>query len=70
MKKFFFGTILLALVLVFPIPTMAGVDVRISIPLPPHIVFAAPPVVVVIPETYVYVVPDLDVDIFFYNGWW
>jgi hypothetical protein len=24
----------------------------------------------VLPETYVYVVPDIDEDIFFYNGWW
>ena len=70
MKKLLFGTILLALALVFPISTMAGVDVGINISLPPPIVFAAPPEVVVIPETYVYAVPDLDVDIFFYNGWW
>ena len=66
MKKLLFGTILLALVLVFPIPTMA----RVSISLPPPIVFAAPPVLIVLPDTYVYVVPDVDADIFFYNGWW
>jgi len=70
MKKLFFGTILLALVLVFPIPTMARVDVSINISLPPPIVFAAPPEVVVIPETYVYFAPDIDVDLFFWNGWW
>jgi hypothetical protein len=73
MKKLLIGTLLLALVIVVPIPTMAmggRVDVGISVPLPPLIVFAAPPEVVVIPETYVYAVPDLDVDIFFYNGWW
>lgn len=72
MKKLLFGTILLALVLVFPIPTMAmgRVDVGVSIPLPPPIVFAAPPELIVIPETYVYAVPDVDVDIFFYAGWW
>lgn len=70
MNKILLGTILLGLVLVFPIPTMARVDVGISISLPPLIVFAAPPEVVVIPETYVYAVPDVDVDIFFYNGWW
>ena len=69
-EKLLFGTILLALVLVCPVPTPAGVDVGISISLPPPIVFAAPPEVVVIPETYVYVVPDSDVEIFFYNGWW
>lgn len=70
MKKLLFETWLLALVLVFPIPTMARVDLDVSVSLPPLIVFAAPPEVVVLPETYVYVVPDADVDIFFYNGWW
>jgi hypothetical protein len=70
MKKVLIGTILLALVFLFPGTTMAGVDVGISIALPPLIVFSAPPEMVVIPETNVYVVPDLDVDIFFYNGWW
>jgi hypothetical protein len=69
-KKLLFGTVLLALVLVVPIPTMARVDVNVSIALPPPIVFAAPPALIVLPETYVYVVPDVDVDIFFYNGWW
>lgn len=70
MKKIFLGTIFLAWILVLPVPTMARVDVGINISLPPLIVFGASPEVVVIPETYVYVVPDSDVDIFFYNGWW
>ena len=70
MKKLLFGTIFLALVIVVPIPTMARVDVHVSFPLPPPIVFAAPPEVIVIPETYVYVVPDVQEDILFYNGWW
>jgi len=70
MKKILFGTILLASILLFPVPTMAEVNIGINIPLPPLIVFASPPEVVVIPETYVYVVPDSDVDIFFYDGWW
>jgi hypothetical protein len=70
MKKVHFGIMLLALALVFPVPTTAGVDVGVNISLPPLIVFSAPPEVVVIPETYVYAVPDVDVDIFFYDGWW
>jgi len=71
MTKLFFGTLLLALVIVVPIPTMARVDVNVSIGLPPPIVFAAPPDVIVIPDTRnVYVVPDIDVDLFFWNGWW
>lgn len=72
MKKLLFGTVLLILISVYPFLTTAGVDINISIPLPPPppLPFAAPPEVVVIPETYVYVVPDIDVDVFFYNGWW
>jgi hypothetical protein len=49
---------------------MARVDVDINISLPPPIAFAAPPEMVVLPGTYIYVVPDSDADIFFYNGWW
>jgi hypothetical protein len=43
---------------------------RVVIPLPPPIVFAEPPEMVVLPETEVYVVPNVEQDIFFYNGWW
>lgn len=70
MKKLLLGTALLALVSLLPVQAIAGVDIGIGISLPPPIVFAAPPEMVVIPETYVYVVPDSDVDIYFYNGWW
>jgi len=72
MKKLFFTTIFLALVVVISKPVMAraDVDVHIGIPFPPAIVFAAPPALVVIPETYVYAVPDIGDDVFFYNGWW
>jgi hypothetical protein len=68
MKKFLSRTILLASILAVPAPAMAEVNVHIS--LPPLIVFASPPEMVVIPETYVYVVPDYQEDIYFYNGWW
>jgi len=70
MKKLLLGTIFLALVLVFPIPAIAKVNVGINISLPPLILSAGPLEMVVIPETDVYAVPDSDVDIFFYNGWW
>jgi hypothetical protein len=48
------------------------VNVGIRVPLPPlpRFVFKAPPPVVVIPDTYLYVVPDVDVDIVFYHGYW
>lgn len=73
MKKLFVGSMLLVLVIVVPIPTMADVDIHIGIPLPPPppIVFSAPPEVIVLPNTNdVYVAPDIEVDLFFWNGWW
>ena len=70
MKKLLFGTMLLGLAISVPIPTMAGVSVQIGIPLPPPIVFAGPPEVVLLPSTGVYVAPDLAVDLFFFDGWW
>ncbi|HYA90502.1 MAG TPA: hypothetical protein VEK32_03280 [Thermodesulfobacteriota bacterium] len=73
MKKLLFGTILLVLAIVVPIPTMAGVSINIGIPFPPPppIPFAAPPQVIVMPETSgVYVAPDIDADLYFWNGFW
>lgn len=70
MEKLLFGKILLAFLFVLPAPAMAQVSVDVHIALPPPIVFAAPPSLVVLPETYVYVVPDAEADIFFYDGWW
>ncbi len=49
---------------------MAGVQVDVNIGLPSPFVFPAPPPVVVIPGTYVYLVPDIDVSILFYHGYW
>ena len=60
----------MSLTLVFPLPGRAGVDVGISISLPQPIVFVAPPALIVLPETYIYVVPGIEEEIFFYNGWW
>jgi len=49
----------------------AEVNVNIGIGMPlPSVVIAAPPAVVLIPSTYVYFVPDVGVDIFFYHGHW
>ena len=47
----------------------AGVNVNIGVNLPAYR-FAAPPDVVVIPGTYVYMVPDIDVDVLFFQGYW
>ena len=71
MKKLFLGSILLAAAIFFPVPTKAEVNISIGFPLPPPVVFSAPPEVVVVPDAYgVYAVPDMDVDIFFWDGWW
>jgi len=48
----------------------AGVQVDVSIGVPAPFLFPAPPPVVVIPGTYVYMVPDIDVDVLFYHGHW
>jgi hypothetical protein len=70
MKKLLFGAMLLTLAISVPIPTMAQVSVQIGIPLPPPISFPAPPSVILLPNTGVYVAPDLAMDLFFFNGWW
>ncbi len=46
-----------------------GERVSIQVNLP-AVRFAAPPDVVVIPGTYVYMVPDVDVDVLFYQDYW
>jgi hypothetical protein len=70
MKKLFFIAMLLVLAISVPIPTIAQVSVQIGIPLPPPIAIPAPPEVVLLPNTGVYVAPDLAVDLFFFDGWW
>jgi len=70
MKKLFFGVMLLALVIGVSIPTMTRAEVNVSIVLPPPIVFSQPPELIVLPDTYVYVVPDINEEIFFYDGFW
>jgi hypothetical protein len=52
------------------IPAGAQVNIQVGIQLPPPIVFSAPPEVVVMPGTYVYVAPDVDQDIYFVDGFW
>jgi hypothetical protein len=71
MKRLLFGIGIFSLLIIVPVPTMARVDITVGISLPPPIVFRAPPDVIVMPDANdVYVVPDLEVDLFFWNGWW
>ena len=68
---FFVGVTLLTLM--GPIRTgfaEVNVKVAINVPPPPPFVIPAPPPMFVIPRTYVYFAPDVDVDIFFYQGYW
>ncbi|HXC52020.1 MAG TPA: hypothetical protein VN634_14120 [Candidatus Limnocylindrales bacterium] len=55
---------------VLPQAADAQISVSIGIPLPPPIVFAAPPELVVLPGSYVYVAADLAEDVYFVDGWW
>lgn len=68
------GLVLSVLSLAFainPEKSFGGVNVNVgvSVPLPP-VIFSAPPPVFVIPGTYVYAVPDIAVDVFFYRDYW
>ena len=71
MKKLLLGTLFLALASIVPNQAMAELNISIGVSLPPLIQFRAPPDVIVIPDTdYVYAVPDIGVDMYFWNGWW
>jgi len=50
--------------------SLAGVNVNVNIGLPPVYTFPGPPELVVIPNTYVYYPPLVDLDIVFYHGYW
>lgn len=51
------------------LPAIAGFPLPPIPPLPPLII-PKPPEVVVVPNTYVYFPPAVDVDIFFFQGYW
>jgi hypothetical protein len=67
---FFFGSVFLIL-LGLPFGSAAAVNVNVGIFVPPPVFrLHAPPPVVVIPGTYIYTVPDIDVEILFHHGYW
>jgi hypothetical protein len=69
MKKLILKVFLILMVFI-PVSAMAGVSVHVSLPLPPPIIFPAPPEVEVVPGMDVYTVPDVQEEIFFSGGWW
>lgn len=76
MKKGLFITMMAGMILLIGLSHPNGataevnIHVGISVPPPPPLVIPAPPPMFVIPRTYVYFAPDVDVDIFFYHGYW
>lgn len=69
MKKLIFGTMFFSLVMTAPASVMARVNIGVGVSMP-VISFSSPPNVIAIPYTDVYAVPGIDVDLFFWNGWW
>lgn len=65
----FVATLLILLGSTAPAKAQVSVNIGINAPLPAFVV-PAPPPVVVIPGTYVYYAPGLEVDILFYQGYW
>lgn len=64
------GVMLLALT-GFSAQSSAGINLNIGINVPlPALVFPAPPSMVVIPGSYVYYAPEIDVNVLFYHGYW
>jgi len=71
MNKIFFGILLLVMVAVSPHSLRAEVNISIGFGLPEPVYFERPPEVIVLPDTQnVYVVPESEFDLFFWNGYW
>jgi hypothetical protein len=52
-------------------PRPLSAEIVVGVPLPPPIIFRAPPALVIVPGTYVYVAADVEGDILFHHGvWW
>ena len=67
MKRVVVSAVLFLLVLSLPVFAAVSVDVKVSLP---HIELRVPPVLVVVPGTYVYAAPDVPADLVFYQGFW
>lgn len=70
MKKRMLIALLVGAMLAILLGYSTEVKAGIPIPPPPPFIFPAPPSVFLVPNTYVYFVPDIEPDIFFYHGYW
>ena len=70
MKGTFLNRFLAIALLTLLIAAPAAAEVSLSINIGPPIVVAPPAAMVMVPGTGVYFAPGLDVDIFFYGGYW
>lgn len=74
MRKYLLSLIItLAFALALSLPSKASGEININIGINapmPGVVISSPPALIVIPGTYIYFIPDLDDDIFFYHGYW
>lgn len=75
MRKNVFGVIGVVIILgalfVFGGMKEAGAQVQVNINLgPPPVMVAEPPEMVPVPGSRVYFVPEPEIDIFYYNGYW
>jgi hypothetical protein len=69
-RKSVISFFVLPLLLIMAGFSTAGVNVNVTIGPPPVYTFPGPPELVVIPNTYVYFAPGVDLDIVFYHGYW
>lgn len=69
-RKLLIPFLVVPLLLIMAGISMARVNVDVNIGLPPVFSFSEPPELVVIPNTYVYYAPGVDLDIVFYGGYW
>lgn len=75
MKKIIYGILVLVVIfcaLFVPCGIQkASAEVNVSINIgPPPIVVAAPPALVMVPNSEIFFVPDPKIDVFFFNGFW
>lgn len=69
-KRFGAAGVCTALLALIGSPAPATAEVNVNINLGPPVVVAEPPAVALIPGFGVYFVPGVEVDLFFYGGYW